>query len=119
MLTVVRACFAAALIALTAIAAAAAEKAFKRNDLDEAALKLEAQIKSDAGTVTKSADTLRRDADAAFQRSDFRTGMLVLGQFVSVAPADAGGWLRLSRSDIRCCSITRRKSGHTAWRRVP
>ena len=41
---------------------------------------------------------LRRDADAAFQKNDFRTGMLVLGQLVTVAPTDATSWLRLSRA---------------------
>jgi hypothetical protein len=56
MLTLVRAGLAAALIALACIPASvsalAADKAFKRSDLDDAAIKLEAQIKADAGTVT-------------------------------------------------------------------
>jgi uncharacterized protein YfaS (alpha-2-macroglobulin family) len=97
MFSYVRAGLAAALIVLTVIPAVAADKAFKRSDLDEAAIKLEAQIKSDAGTVSKPAAILRRDADAAFQKNDFRTGMLVLGQLVTVAPNDAANWLRLSR----------------------
>ena len=83
MFTSVRAGLAAAFIALAVFPALGADKAFKRTDLDEAAIKLEAQIKSDAGTVTKPAATLRRDADAAFQKNDFRTGMTVLGQMVS------------------------------------
>src|ERR1035438_762777 len=86
MFTSVRAGLAAALIALAVIPTLAADKAFKRSDLDDAAIKLEAQIKSDAGTVTKPAATLRHDADAAFQKNDFRTGMTVLGQLVTVAP---------------------------------
>ncbi len=101
MLTSVRAGLAAALIALTVIPASAADKAFKRSDLDEAAIKLEAQIKSDAGTVTEPAATLRSDADAAFQKNDFRTGMLVLGRLVSVAPDDATSWLRLARTVLQ------------------
>jgi alpha-2-macroglobulin len=44
---------------------------------------------------------LRRDADAAFQKNDFRTGMLVLGQVLTVAPDDAGTWLRLSRTILQ------------------
>ena len=76
-------------------------KPSERTDLDEAAIKLEAQIKSDAGTVTKPAATLRRDADAAFQKNDFRTGMLVLGQLVTVAPTDAASWLRLARTVLQ------------------
>jgi alpha-2-macroglobulin len=97
----VRAGLAAALIALAAIPTLAADKAFRRGDLDDAAIKLEAQIKSDAGTVTKPAATLRHDADAAFQKNDFRTGMTVLGQLVTVAPTDATNWLRLARTVLQ------------------
>ena len=102
MFTLVRAGLAAALMALAcvpaSVSASAADKAFKRGDLDDAAIKLEAQIKTDAGTVTKSAATLRHDADAAFQKNDYRTGMTVLGQLVTVAPNDATSWLRLART---------------------
>ena len=101
MLMSVRAGLAAAFIALAVFPALAADKAFKRGDLDDAAIKLEAQIKSDAGTVTRPAATLRHDADAAFQRSDFRAGMTVLGQLVTVAPTDAASWLRLSRTVLQ------------------
>ena len=98
MLSSVRAGLAAALIALALFPALAADKAFERKDLDDAAIKLEAQIKSDAGTVTKNVATLRREADDAFKRRDYRTGMLVLGQMVTAAPKDAGNWLRLART---------------------
>ena len=98
MVSLVRAALAAALIALALVPAAAADKAFKRGDLDEAAIKLEAQIKQDAGTVTKSAATLGKEADAAFKKRDYRTGMLVLSQMVAAAPQDAGNWLRLART---------------------
>jgi hypothetical protein len=76
----------------------AADKAFQRPDLDDAAIKLAAQIKTDAGTVTKNAAALRADANAAFQKNDLRGGMQVLGQLVSVAPNDAAAWLRLART---------------------
>ena len=97
----VRAGLAAALVAFVFSPALAADKAFKQSGLDEAAIKLEAQIKSDAGSVSKPAATLRRDADAAFQKNDFRAGMLVLGQLVAAAPDDATSWLRLSRSVLQ------------------
>ena len=97
----VRAGLAAALVALVFSPALAADKAFKQSGLDEAAIKLEAQIKSDAGNVSKPAATLRRDADAAFQKNDFRAGMLVLGQLVAAAPDDATSWLRLSRAVLQ------------------
>ncbi len=101
MLTLFRAGLAAALIAFAIVPAAAQDakvKDFQLNRLDEAAVKLEAQIKSDAGNVTKSAAQLRKDADVAFQKNDFRAGMVVLGQLVTVAPDDGANWLRLSRS---------------------
>jgi uncharacterized protein YfaS (alpha-2-macroglobulin family) len=97
----VRAGFAAALAAFVFLPAFAADKAFKQSGLDEAAIKLEAQIKSDAGNAGKPAPTLRRDADAAFQKNDFRAGMLVLGQLVAAAPDDATSWLRLSRAVLQ------------------
>jgi len=97
----VRAGLAAALVALVFAAALAADKAFKPSGLDEAAIKLEAQIKSDAGNFSKPAATLRRDADAAFQKNDFRAGMLVLGQLVAAGPDDATSWLRLSRAVLQ------------------
>ncbi len=97
----VRAGLAAALVAFAFSPALAADKAFKQSELDDAVIKLEAQIKSDAGNVGKPAATLRRDADAAFQKNDFRAGMLVLGQLVAVAPDDATSWLRLSRAVLQ------------------
>jgi uncharacterized protein YfaS (alpha-2-macroglobulin family) len=99
--SVARAGLAAALLALAFLPAAAADKAFTRSELNDPALKLEAQIKSDAGSVTKPAATLQRDADAAFQRKDFRSGMVVLGQLVTVAPNDANSWLRLARTVLQ------------------
>src|SRR5712671_6304742 len=103
MLTFVRAGIAAALVMLLPALAspAAAEKAFQRDDLADAAIKLEAKIKSDAGQVTKPAAALRRDADAAFGRNDFRTGLQILGQIVVAAPNDSANWLRLAKSVLQ------------------
>jgi uncharacterized protein YfaS (alpha-2-macroglobulin family) len=98
MISLFRAGLAAALLGLAMVPAAAADKAFQRADLDAAAIKLEAQIRQDAGTVTRSLAALRQQADAAFQKRDFRTGMLVLGQMVAAAPNDAASWLRLASS---------------------
>ena len=103
MLRVARAGLAAALLTLAWVLApaSAAEKSFKQSALDEAAIKLEAQIKSDAGAVAKPAATLRRDADTAFQKNEFRSGMVVLSQLVTVAPDDASSWLRLARTILQ------------------
>jgi hypothetical protein len=101
MLAFVRAAVAAALVVFLTIPTIAADKAFKRDDLADAAVKLEAQIKSEAGAVTKTAAVLRREADAAFQRNDVRTALQILGQIVVVAPEDASNWLRLAKTVLR------------------
>src|SRR6202023_1061662 len=98
MIGLVRAAVICATMALGLVAAQAADKAFKRDDLADSAIKLEAQIKSEAGPVAKSAASLRTDADAAFKRSDFRAGLQILGQIAATAPEDSGNWLRLART---------------------
>ena len=75
-----------------------ADRSFSRTDLDDAAARLEAQIKADAGQVTKPVDQLRHEMEDAFKKNDFRTGLQLLGQIVSVAPDDAASWLRLAHS---------------------
>ena len=101
MLHLIRAGLTAALVVLVMVPAFATDKAFHRGDLDDAAIKLEAQIKQDAGPVTKTAAALRKEADAAFRKRDYRTGMVVLGQLVAVAPADSANWLRLARTILQ------------------
>jgi uncharacterized protein YfaS (alpha-2-macroglobulin family) len=94
----VRAALFCATLAFGLTSAHAADKAFKRDDLADSAVKLEAQIKSEAGAVAKSNATLKTDADAAFNRRDFRTGLQILGQIAATTPDDAGNWLRLART---------------------
>jgi uncharacterized protein YfaS (alpha-2-macroglobulin family) len=101
MLAFARAAFAAALVLLLSAPTFAADKPFKRDDLADAAIKLEAQIKAEAGQVSKPAVALRREADAAFQRNDFRSGMQILGQIVVVAPDDSANWLRLAKAVLQ------------------
>ena len=98
MIGLVRAAALCATLALGLVSAQAADKAFKRDDLANSAIKLEAQIKSEAGPVAKSNATLKTDADAAFKRSDFRTGLQILGQIAATTPEDSGNWLRLART---------------------
>src|ERR1700737_3722588 len=98
MIGLIRAATLCATLVLGLVTAQAADKAFKRDDLADSAIKLEAQIKSEAGPVAKSAATLRTDADAAFRRSDFRSGLQILGQIAATAPDDSASWLRLART---------------------
>jgi uncharacterized protein YfaS (alpha-2-macroglobulin family) len=92
---------AAVLLVLANASAGAVDKAFIRDDLADAVIKLEAQIKTDTGTVTKSAPQLRRDADAAFAKNDLRGAMQILGALVVAVPDDASNWLRLSRAILQ------------------
>ena len=85
-------------VALSSIPASAAGKAFQRAELDEAAIKLEAEIKNDAGQAAKPLAQLRREADAAFQKNDVRNGMVLLGQIIAQAPDESASWLRLARA---------------------
>jgi alpha-2-macroglobulin len=98
MLALLRASLTAALLILSSISAFCADKPYHRDDLAEAAVRLEGQVKADAGTVAKPLAALRRDADAAFARNDQKGGTRVLGQIAVVAPADAANWLRLARA---------------------
>ena len=98
MISLVRAGLAAALFALAPLTATAADKPFQNTDLADSAIKLEAQIKTDAGAPTKPVAQIRRDADAAFAKNDFRSGMALLGQIVAAAPTDSATWLRLART---------------------
>src|SRR3954468_5707454 len=79
MIGLVRAVTFCAALAVGVVSADAADKAFKRDDLQDSAVKLEAQIKSEAGPISKTAATLRTDADAAFRRNDYRAGLTTLG----------------------------------------
>jgi uncharacterized protein YfaS (alpha-2-macroglobulin family) len=94
----VRAITVCATLGLGLVSAQAADKAFRRDDLADAAIKLEAQIKSEAGPVSKSSATLHNDADAAFRRNDFRNGLQILGQIAATSPEESGNWLRLART---------------------
>ncbi|MCK1637301.1 alpha-2-macroglobulin family protein [Bradyrhizobium sp. 157] len=106
MIGLVRATVICATLALGLTTAGAADKAFKRDELADSAVKLAAQIKSEAGPVAKSSATLRNDADAAFKRSDFRVGLQILGQIAATSPEDSANWLRLAKTifQIRAAS---------------
>jgi alpha-2-macroglobulin len=101
MFAVVRVAMLGASLALAATGAGAAGKPFQRDDLTDSGIKLEAQIKHEAGVVLKPIGILKHDADVAFERRDFRTGMQILGQIAALVPNDAGNWLRLARAILK------------------
>ncbi|WP_375413031.1 alpha-2-macroglobulin [uncultured Bradyrhizobium sp.] len=106
MIGLVRAATLCATLALGLVSAQAADKAFKRDDLADSAVKLEAQIKSEAGPLAKPAASLRTDADVAFKRGDTRAGLQIIGQIAAVAPEDSGNWLRLAKTIFQIRSVT-------------
>ena len=93
-----RTAVAAALVCATMVGAFAADKAFRRDELADSAIKLEAEIKKEAGTVGKPVAALRGEADAAFFRRDSRNGLQLLGQIVTAQPNQSTNWLRLARA---------------------
>jgi uncharacterized protein YfaS (alpha-2-macroglobulin family) len=101
MIGTVRALALAASLALGLTSAQAADKAFNRDDLADSAIRLETQIKTEAGPVAKTAQQLTTDVDSVFQRNDFRTGLQLIGQLAAVAPNDSANWLRLARTIFR------------------
>ncbi|MBI3700498.1 MAG: alpha-2-macroglobulin family protein [Afipia sp.] len=101
MIGLVRALSFGAALALALSSAQAADKAFKRDDLADSAIRLEAQIKTEAGVVNKTPATLKSDIDAAFKKSDLRGALTLLGQTAVVAPDDSGNWLRLARTILQ------------------
>ena len=114
MLAALRAGLLAVPLMLAALAPTfAADKPFQRADLADGAIKLEAQVKADAGTITKPIATLRRDADAALGRADYRAAIQVLGQIATLAPNESSSWLRLARTSLRIWPTDDRE--RTAW----
>ncbi len=101
MLMSLRAGLTAALTFISCLAAMAADKPFHRDDLADAAIRLEAQIKADAGPITRPVAAVRRDADAALARSDQRAATQLLGQLVAAAPDDTADWLRLAKTILQ------------------
>lgn len=73
-------------------------KTFARQDLVEAARRLQALLLRERGPLPKPAAQLRRDADAALAAGDARTAAEIYSRLAQATPADAGAWQRLSRA---------------------
>ncbi|MDB5485377.1 MAG: alpha-2-macroglobulin-like, partial [Tardiphaga sp.] len=106
MLGFVRAALVCSAMLASLVSVSAADKAFRRDDLADAAIKLEAQIKTEAGVATRPAATLRTDADAALRRNDVRSALQIMSQIVAAAPEDGSNWLRLARSIFQLRTTT-------------
>src|SRR5262249_13696066 len=73
-----------------------AEKSFQDATLDDDVIKLEADLKDEAGTVEKPLIALKKDADAAIEKDDLETAANIYVQVVTVAPNDVQVWRRLA-----------------------
>ncbi len=101
MLAALRAGLLAVPLLLAAIATAFAEKPFQRDDLADSAIKLEAQVKADAARASKPVAGLRRDADAALGRREYRSAADLLGWIAASTPDDSTAWLRYGRATLQ------------------
>jgi alpha-2-macroglobulin len=102
MLETLRAGMMAALLLISSsLSVLSADKPYHRDDLAEAATRVEGQIKADAGAVAKPLAALRRDVDTAVARKDQNGALDALGKIATVAPADAANWLRLARTILQ------------------
>ena len=101
MIVLLRALALAVVLVGAVTSASAADKAFKRADLADAAIKLEAQIRGENAGVNKPVTVLRSEAEAAARRGDTRAALQSLGQLVSSSPDDGGNWLRLAQTILQ------------------
>ena len=91
---------------LSANLASAADKPFRRDDLADAAIKLEAQIKTEAGVVAQARRHAARRRRRGVSAQRFRSGLTLMGQIVTTAPDDSASWLRLARTILQIRTTT-------------
>jgi hypothetical protein len=86
----------AALFVFVTTPSPAADKTFQDDALDDAAITLEAELKDEAGAVTKPPAKLKQEADALIKAQDLAGAANIYVQIVSVEPNDAKAWRRLA-----------------------
>ncbi len=101
MIALVRLVGIACVLAFGLMAAQAADKAYKRDDLADAAIKLQEQIRTEAGAVGRPVSQLRSDAETAIRKGNLRESLQILGQIAAMAPDDGGNWLRLAKTILQ------------------
>lgn len=80
------------------VAPASVQKAITRDDLASDGVRLEAQLKVEAGdAASRPAATSLRDGDAAVARGDRRAALGLYGAAIAADPREAVGWLRYAR----------------------
>ncbi len=96
-------------LALCLVAAQArAQKSFTNEDLASAAIRLEAQIGNDAGaSAQRPLAQLRKDAQQAAARGNFKESLGFLAAIIAANPKDAAAWLAYSRAAIAASEDSR------------
>ena len=85
---------------LLAATSAYAQKSYVRDDLTSDAIRLEEQLKKDAGSLagTRSVDDLKRDAAGLSQRNNQRAALRPLAAAITASPKDPSLWLLYARA---------------------
>jgi uncharacterized protein YfaS (alpha-2-macroglobulin family) len=74
----------------------AAEKSFQDTELDDAAVKLQAELKDDAAPVDKTPDALASEAAEAVKAGEFDDAVSFYAAAVTAAPNDSAAWRKLA-----------------------
>jgi uncharacterized protein YfaS (alpha-2-macroglobulin family) len=90
----------------------ASAKTFQRAELSNTARRYERFLRRGATPPTQPLDKLRRDADAAYQRSDARGAAQLYAAVVVASPDDAASWMRLARA-LAAIKPTEKESAFT------
>jgi alpha-2-macroglobulin len=80
----------------TASPAFAAGPTYQSDQLDDAAVKLEAELKREAGTVSQPVASLEQQAQAALATNDFADAASIYAKIVTAAPNDGENWRHLA-----------------------
>lgn len=76
-------------------------RTYSRQDLIEAARRLQALLQRERGPLPKPAAQMRKDADAALGSGDARSAAEIYGRLAQASPADSAAWMRFSRALTR------------------
>jgi len=89
----------ATLLMLAAAPPASAQKSFERSDLASAAVRLQADLKAEAGPAAgRPAEELRRESARALARGNARQALASAAAAVAADPANAAGWTAYARA---------------------
>ena len=101
---------------LLTTSAAFAQKSYVRDDLTSDAIRLEEQLKKDAGALagTRSVDDLKRDAAALVQRGNARAALRPLAAAIVGAAKDPSLWLLYARA-VYSAAQTNQNDSYTLY----